>query len=43
MMGVVIIALGVKENHRPVTSYRQILSHNVLSTPRHEQVTYTNS
>ena len=26
------------ENHRPVTSHRQTLSHNVVSsTPRHEQ------
>ncbi len=29
---------GPRENHRPVASYQQTLSHNVVSdTPRHEQ------
>ena len=29
---------GVTENHRPVASHRQTLSHNVASsTPHHEQ------
>jgi hypothetical protein len=31
-----------KENHRPVISHWQTLSHNVLSsTPRHEQDSYS--